>query len=316
VQPSPGRAAPAWHAVDGVLLLDKPFGVSSNTALQRARRIFGARKAGHTGTLDPYATGLLPICFGEATKFARFLLDADKGYTATLALGATSTTGDAEGEVSPRTGVVLPEAAAVDSVLARFIGTQSQRAPLHSAIKMNGKPLYEYARRGIEVEPPVRDVTILRLVRTAFDGPRLVVDVTCTKGTYIRALAEDIGEALGCGAYLAGLRRTSTGGFDVVDALDFEALERYQPAAREAGLLGPDCLARNLPELGLDAAATAAVVDGRAIARPGIEEGLHLRLYDPDRAFLGIGETVQGSIRPFRMMATESWRGCAIKNPT
>ena len=195
---------PRGDRVNGVLLLDKPVGVTSNRALQMARRLMNAQKAGHTGTLDPLASGLLPVMLGEATKFSADLLDADKSYRATVQLGVTTTTGDAEGEVMERRPVAL-EPGAIDEVLARFAGAIEQVPPMHSALKRDGRPLYELARAGVEVERAPRSVRIhgLRLVEQS--GDTLVVDVDCSKGTYVRVLAEDIGKALGCGAHLAAL---------------------------------------------------------------------------------------------------------------
>lgn len=297
--------SPGWRSVDGVLLLDKPYGVSSNAALQGARRLFRARKGGHTGTLDPFATGLLPLCFGEASKFARFLLESDKGYVADVRLGATSTTGDGEGDIVD-TGIAPPGVDAVTQALVAFTGAQSQRAPVHSAIKWQGRPLYEYARQGIEVAAPVRDVFIRELEVLDLDGPMLRIRVACSKGTYIRSLAADIGERLGCGAYLAGLRRTSTGGFDLEDAVDFETLDRTAPERRDEMLLGCDSLVRHLPRLDLAPLDSTWVKDGRTLRDIEAASGLLYRLYDSAGGFLGVGETGPDGLKPFRLMATGS----------
>src|SRR5574343_735181 len=200
-----------WKQVDGVLLLDKPLGMTSNDALQKARRLFSAAKGGHTGTLDPLATGLLPLCFGEATKFSADLLDADKTYEAVLKLGVTTDSGDAEGSVVA-TAEVNVDATQIADVLRQFTGDIQQIPPMHSALKRDGRPLYELARQGIEVEREARAVTIHRIDLLAFAGDRLQIRVACSKGTYIRVLAADIGQALGCGAHLAGLRRSGVGG--------------------------------------------------------------------------------------------------------
>jgi len=221
--------------VDGVLLLDKPGGLSSNHALQKARRLLNAAKAGHTGTLDTIATGLLALTFGEATKFSADLLNADKAYRATLMLGVTTTTGDAEGEVTG-TAPVDVEDAAIDAVLSRYVGTIEQVPPMHSALKRDGRPLYELARAGVEVERAPRQVQVhsLRCVERA--GTTLVFDVECSKGTYVRVLAEDIGEALGCGAHLTGLRRTRVGPLALEGSETLERLEQLPVEASRASL--------------------------------------------------------------------------------
>ena len=235
-----------WKQVDGVLLLDKPLGLTSNDALQKARRLFSAAKGGHTGTLDPLATGLLPLCFGEATKFSADLLDADKTYEAVLKLGVTTDTGDAEGAV---TGTVAVDAAesAILSVLPRFVGDIRQIPPMHSALKRDGRPLYELARQGIEVERAPRAVTVHAIDCLGFAGDLLTLRGACSKGTYIRVLAADIGQALGCGAHLTALRRTRVGDLDLAGAVTLAELEALDEAER-AGCLQPvDALLRNLP---------------------------------------------------------------------
>ncbi|MBN8495105.1 MAG: tRNA pseudouridine(55) synthase TruB, partial [Burkholderiales bacterium] len=209
--------------VHGVLLLDKPLGLSSNDALQQAKRLYRAEKAGHTGTLDPLATGLLPLCFGAATKFAQVSLDADKRYVATLRLGVTTRGGDAEGEVLERRPVQV-DRAAIDAACARFTGRIEQVPPMQSALKHEGRALYDYARAGVEVERAPRSVTVQRIDVLDWQGDVLVLDVQCSKGTYVRTLAEDIGQALGCGATLAALRRTASGPLDLRDAATLEAL--------------------------------------------------------------------------------------------
>ncbi|MET0441894.1 MAG: tRNA pseudouridine(55) synthase TruB, partial [Casimicrobiaceae bacterium] len=232
---------PPRQRVDGVLLLDKPTGLSSNAALQRARRAFNAEKAGHTGTLDPLASGLLPLCFGEATKFARFLLDADKRYTATVRFGTTTTTQDAEGEVVATAPVTL-DRAAIEAALAAFRGVIRQVPPAYSALKHQGRSHYEYARAGIDVPRAAREVRISSLKLTAWNPPDAILDVECSKGTYIRTLAADLGDALGCGAHLAALRREATGGFSIGDAVALDALEAQAPEARALALLPVDTL--------------------------------------------------------------------------
>ena len=281
---------PARRRLDGVLLLDKQLGLSSNHALQAARRLYNAEKAGHTGTLDPLATGLLPLCFGEATKFAGELLNADKRYVATVQLGVTTDTADAEGAVLERRPV---EVGPVDVKVAleAFVGEIEQVPPMYSALKRDGKPLYEYARAGIEVERAPRHVSIheLRLVETddgLADG-RFVFEVRCSKGTYVRTLAADIGERLGCGAHLAALRRTGIGSLDVVQAHSLADLEALTAEARDALLLPPDSLLASLVEVRLDAADAARLRHGQAVRWAG-EEGTRLRVYDAEHAFIGV----------------------------
>ena len=240
------RARVQRRPVHGVLLLDKPLGLSSNQALQKAKWLLRAEKAGHTGTLDPLATGVLPLCFGAATKFSALHLDADKTYQATLCLGVTTSTGDAEGEVTGRQPVPAIDDAALEAVRQRFLGSITQVPPMHSALKKDGKALYEYARAGIEVERAPRNVQIhalkLALAHTQQAQPAIEIEVTCSKGTYIRTLGEDIGKALGCGGHLTRLRRTATGPFTAADCVTLEALEAMDEAERLAQLRPPEAL--------------------------------------------------------------------------
>jgi tRNA pseudouridine55 synthase len=297
---SADRARVAWRRVDGVLLLDKPPGSSSSAALQAARRLYRADKAGHGGTLDPLATGLLPCLFGEATKFGVELLDAQKAYAAVIALGATTTTGDAEGAVVERRPVAVA-VAEVERVLGRFRGRISQVPPAYSALKRDGRPLYEYARSGEPVDRAPRSVTIHELVLRRFDGDRLEVSLRCSKGTYVRALAEDVGRALGCGAHLAGLRRTAVGRFAVADAIGLDALEALAPAARDARLLPVVAMVEHLPEAVVAAPAAARFRCGQAVRAPGLAPG-RFRVHDADGAFIGIGEAGGGELRPRRLV--------------
>ena len=259
------RTKIAWRAVHGVLLIDKPSGITSTAALARARRALCAQKGGHTGTLDPMATGLLPLCFGEATKFASDLLDADKSYDATIRLGVVTNTGDAEGQVLEERAVEVTREA-IDRALARFRGPIAQVPPMHSALKRDGKPLYDYARRGITVERAARPVTIHRLDLVAFEGTSLSIAVDCSKGTYIRTLAEEIGAALGCGGHLVALRRVRAGSLHVDDAIALDAFEALAADQRDAMLLPVDSLITNLPAIELDDAHARRFVDGQRLA--------------------------------------------------
>lgn len=285
--------------IDGVLLIDKPYGWSSNKALMKTRWLLQAQKAGHTGVLDPLATGLLPICFGEATKYAQRWLDADKGYLATISLGQTMTTGDLEGEVLETKPVICTEAD-VHRVLSQFLGQISQVPPLYSALKHQGKPLYEYARAGQEIERQARTITIYELQLISCQLPVLEVAVRCSKGTYIRTLAEDIGKALGCGAHLSALRRTGTGGFDLSSSYTIEAVEALDMDAREALLLPVDLLLGDLPQLILPAAESIKLSHGQAVRHNG-QPGQQ-RVYNPEGKFIGLGEIREGTLYPARMM--------------
>jgi len=277
--------------IDGALLLDKPLGLSSNAALQKAKRILGAAKAGHAGTLDPLASGLLVLLFGEATKFAGTLLDSDKEYVATLKLGERTATGDAEGEVLERRPVRIDELAAV---LERFRGEIEQVPPMHSALKHKGTPLYRLARRGEAVDRPARRVRILELETLELQAPRVVLRVLCSKGTYIRVLAQDIGEALGCGAHLAALRRTGSGRFRVEDAVTLERVD-------SSSVLSLPALLEGLPHATLDAAQEARLRQGQALQISGLHAGLCVALR-PDGAVIGLGSADgAGRLKPVRL---------------
>lgn len=294
----------AKRKIDGVLLLDKPEGMTSNQALQKSRWLFQAEKAGHTGTLDPFASGLLPLCLGEATKFSRFLLDADKVYLAGIELGTRTTTADPEGEVL-ETRPVTAGRADIEAVLPRFIGDIFQVPPMHSALKRDGKPLYEYARKGIELEREARPVIVHGIDLLSLEGTRLVCRVHCGKGLYVRTLAEDIGAALGCGAYLASLRRERVGPFDIADAIPLANLEAMVSTERDNLLQPPDSLAASLPRIDLDIESAWQVCHGQAIWRPGLVVGELMRIYDPAGRFLGMVEVDQdGKAAPRRLLAT------------
>ncbi|MCO5108302.1 MAG: tRNA pseudouridine(55) synthase TruB [Burkholderiaceae bacterium] len=291
--------------VDGILLLDKPRGLTSNDALVRARRLLNARKAGHGGTLDPMATGLLPLLFGEATKFAHDSLDADKTYLAELALGVATDTGDAEGRVVAERPVGCDEAA-FRAAAGVFVGEIEQVPPMHSALKRGGRPLYEYARQGVTLERAARRVTIRSIETLAFSGSHARIRVHASKGTYIRTLAADIGERLGCGAHLAGLRRERVGALSVDDALTLEALEALDPAARRARLAPADALLAGLPRVELDAAGEARFLHGQKLRAPaslGGSEGARVRVYGA-RRLLGVATLHAGALVPQRLVAT------------
>jgi tRNA pseudouridine55 synthase len=288
--------------INGILLLDKPLGFSSNQALQRVKWLLQAAKAGHTGTLDPLATGLLPLCFGEATKFAHYLTDADKTYHATMKLGITTATGDAEGEVL-KTLPVNVTSSQFSEACRKFVGEINQIPPMYSALKHEGKALYEYAREGVEIERKVRTVTIHAIEVLSFAGDVAEIKVTCTKGTYIRTLAEDIGADLGCGAHLIGLRRTSTASYDIAQSITLEAFEALSGEDRLAMLAPPETAVDYLPSVILDADSAFYLMQGQAVWRSGnIPAGL-LRLYDERSVFLGLGEQQSdGKIAPKRLM--------------
>lgn len=293
-----------WRSVNGVLLFDKPLGISSNQALQKVRRLFQAEKAGHTGTLDPLASGLLPVCFGEATKFSTGLLDADKTYLATICLGKTTTTGDREGEVVVERPVDVDEEK-LRAVIRQFTGEVEQLPPMHSAIKFQGKPLYEYIRKGETVDRASRQVLIHDLQVERFSGNELVVMVHCSKGTYVRTLAEDIGEALGCGAHLSDLRRTAIAHCDLTSAYTLETLESMTPEARDACLLPVDTLLPPYPRYELDDQQAKRLGQGQRLGL-GRDTGLNgaVRLYYRGE-FVGLGEINSGGrLAPLRMLST------------
>ncbi|MCE8005047.1 tRNA pseudouridine(55) synthase TruB [Billgrantia ethanolica] len=277
--------------VNGVLLLDKPKGASSNHALQRVRRLLQAQKAGHTGTLDPMATGLLPVCLGEATKFSAHLLEADKVYRTRVQLGAVTDTGDAEGEVIERCAVPSLTAADVERVLERFRGEIEQTPPMYSALKHQGRKLYELAREGKSVERAVRRVTVYDARLLAFEGDAFELEVRVSKGTYVRTLAEDIGRALGSGAHITALRRLATGPFGTEGMLPIEALEALSDQdEREAVLLPVDVLVAHLPKLIVDESARQRLVHGQAasVDAGGEPAGKLTRLYCGE-TFIGLG---------------------------
>jgi tRNA pseudouridine55 synthase len=289
-----------------VLLLDKPLGMSSNAALQKARWLFNAAKAGHTGTLDPLATGLLPLCFGEATKFAGELLDAGKTYRATLRLGITTDSADADGQVLEVREVAASEAQ-LRQVMAGFVGAIDQVPPMYSALKRDGKPLYEYARAGIELERTARRITIYRLELLSFHSPDAVIEVACSKGTYVRTLVADIGTQLGCGAHLTALCRSHVGMLEMAQAVSLETIEALPPEERDTLLLPPDTLLAELPATVLGELDTGRLLQGQAVrwnGPPLIGNCSRSRLFGP-QGFIGVGEfTVDGWLQAKRLIAT------------
>jgi tRNA pseudouridine55 synthase len=337
--------ARTYRPLDGVLLFDKPLELSSNTALQKVRRLFQAEKAGHTGTLDPLATGLLPICFGEATKFSMALLDADKTYRALVRLGQTTTTGDAEGEITAEHPVEVQQSD-VDTVLAKFRGEIQQLPPMHSALKHQGKPLYEYIRKGETIERELRSVVIHELRLNSFSGEELPpsrapslrspppeggsaiapspcggglgrgfcemdITVRCSKGTYIRTLAEDIGAALGCGAHLIGLRRTAIAHFNLNDAYNWQQLEAMSDEERAACVLPLESLMPNMPKLQLDAEQIKRLAQGQ---RLGLDTGLpdgKVSLHGP-QGFIGVGLLQGRRLAPDRLLSDVAKQAASI----
>ena len=300
-----GPAVPR-RAVHGVLLLDKPLGLSSNDALQKAKRLFRAEKAGHTGTLDPLATGLLPLCFGAAAKFSQVSLDADKRYRAILKLGITTTTADAEGEVLQRAEVNVTREM-LQSACAQLSGEIDQVPPMHSALKRDGKPLYEYARAGIELAREPRRVTLYSIVIADIEDQgrddTWTLDVHCSKGTYIRTLAEDIGKRLGCGAHLGGLRRTGSGALTLLGAHTLEQLTAMDETARDACLLDADALLADWPLLRLREEDAGRFLSGvrRRLPLPDMP---NVRVYGPQsRAFLGSGHVAAGELISTRLLS-------------
>lgn len=297
---------PARRDVHGIVLLDKPPGLSSNAALQSVKRLYRARKAGHTGSLDPLATGMLPLCFGEATKFSTYLLEADKVYRFEVQLGVTTRTDDAEGEVLERRPVPVLDPARVRAVLDRFLGEIEQVPPMYSALHHQGRRLYELAREGVEVERSPRRVTIHALDLLALERDRVRCEVRCSKGTYVRTLAADIGRALGCGGHVAALRRVSVTPFESHAMVTLEALQAAAErgdSALDSMLLPPDSALVTLPcvELGADAAHYFGA--GQPVLVPRAPTSGRLRVYQADGSFLGVGEVADdGRVAPRRLV--------------
>lgn len=295
--------------INGILLLDKPAGISSNAALQKVKWLYKAAKAGHTGSLDPLATGLLPVCLGEATKASAFLLDADKRYVTTVRLGEKTSTADAEGEVTETADVPEISLEQLAGVLESFLGEIQQLPPMYSAVKHKGERLYKLARDGVEVERKPRTISIHDLVCLDFDGTDLKLDIHCSKGTYVRTLAEDISEALGTVGHVAELRRTAVGPFDDADMVTIEQLEALVSEDFEnldKLLLPVDSGLQHWPEVRLNADASHYLMQGQPVLAPGAPTSGWVRIYDNLDRFLGAGQiNHDGLVAPKRMMLSE-----------
>ncbi len=304
-----GRQQSGRRAVNGILLLDKPAGLSSNQLLQRVKRLYNARKAGHTGSLDVPATGLLPICFGEATKVSAFLLDSDKTYVATGRLGMTTTTGDATGDILAENAIDGLSKDDLLAILPAFRGEIEQVPPMYSALKHNGKRLYELAYQGLEVERQPRKVTIYQLELLDFSGSEFEISVKCSKGTYIRTLVQDIGAALDCGAHVSSLRRLQSGPFTEEQMLSLEQIEAVagkDDEALDSLLLPMDRALCDLPEIHLDADASHCLCLGQSVVKSGTSCTGQVRLYNEANCFIGLGDlSADGVLKPKRLINME-----------
>lgn len=301
------RRKPRGRAVNGILLLDKGIGITSNTALQKVKRLYQAAKAGHTGSLDPLASGLLPLCLGEATKLSSFLLDADKVYEGVCKLGIKTSTADAEGEVIATRPVPTLSEAELRATLEKFVGDIEQIPPMHSAIKMQGQPLYKLAHQGIEVERQPRQVSIHSLELTRFDNEEFAFVLHCSKGTYVRTLVEDIGELLGCGAHLSALRRTGVGPFEISHALTIDALEQILVDQGLAGLdqqlIPMDQALENWPAVHLSDNSAYYVRQGQPVQVAKAPTSGWVRLFAQNDHFLGVGQILDdGRVAPKRLV--------------
>ena len=297
---------PQKRLLNGVLLLDKATGLSSNSALQQARRLYRAEKAGHTGVLDPLATGLLPICFGQATKFAQYLLDADKAYIATLRLGQATDTGDAEGSITATSHAEISQA---DFQVAcrQLLGAQQQLPPMYSALKHQGKPLYQYARQGIDIQRQPRNIHIHAIQILRFQFPEAQISVQCSKGTYIRTLAEDIAKSAHTLAHLTALRRTATAGFQIEHSHSIESLAALTEEQRDTLLLPCDTLVQHLPQHTASEQTIRALRFGQIpAAPPELPENTPLRIYAANGEFIGLAASQQGYLKALRLMSTQA----------
>ncbi|MCS5591743.1 MAG: tRNA pseudouridine(55) synthase TruB [Gammaproteobacteria bacterium] len=291
--------------INGVILLDKATGASSNFVLQQVKRLFFAKKAGHTGSLDPLASGLLPICLGQATKVAQFLLNDDKRYFVRGKLGQISDTGDAEGVITNSGETEGVDDSSIADVLPQFVGNIKQVPPMYSALKRDGKPLYELARQGIEVEREARPVTIYEINYVSLEDDILSLDVACSKGTYIRTLVEDIGKVLGCGAHVIELRRTGFAHFDLTDSITFEQLEALKSEdfdALDAQIFAAETMLPSFDSVFLSAEQTSDIKLGRKVQHGNFVEVQKLKLFDENQQFIGIGESnLGGEVLPKRL---------------
>lgn len=294
-------------SINGILLLDKPIGITSNGALQKVKRLFNAKKAGHTGSLDPLATGMLPICFGEATKFSQYLLESDKQYRVKVQLGIKTTTGDAEGSVISTRPVENITLERLTALMQQFTGAIQQIPPMFSALKHQGTPLYELARKGVEVERAAREVQIFSLTCDGLEHDTFHMDVHCSKGTYVRTLAEDIGEELGCGAHVIGLRRVSVTPYQQSNMYTFEALEELFNTLGSTGLesllLPVESSVEALPAVKLSTSSAFYMRTGQSVMVPHMPTHGLVRLYSNESAFLGVGEILDdGRVAPRRLI--------------
>jgi tRNA pseudouridine55 synthase len=293
--------------IDGILLLDKPLHITSNGALQRVKRLFGAKKAGHTGSLDPLATGMLPLCFGEATKFSQFLLESDKYYRVSAKLGVKTTTGDAEGDITETKPVPHFNQQQLENVFSQFTGSVQQIPPMHSAVKHKGKPLYELARKGLNVERKPRLVKIYLLKLGKYTADTLNLDIHCSKGTYVRTLIEDIGDTLGCGAHVSGLRRLSVTPYQNVPMITLEELEeahkRFGVEGLNQYLLSAETSVQSLPVIRLSTVAAFYIRSGQAVMVPHLPKNGLVQLISENNQFIGVGEvTDDGRVAPRRLV--------------
>ncbi|SHH72277.1 tRNA pseudouridine(55) synthase TruB [Ferrimonas marina] len=308
-----GRRRNRGRLIDGILLLDKPAGISSNDALQKVKRVYNAAKAGHTGALDPLATGMLPICLGEATKFSQFLLDADKRYTVVAKLGVRTTTSDADGEVVSERPVNV-NLDQLNEALEGFRGESMQVPSMYSALKYQGQPLYKYAREGIEVPREARPINVYELILNRFDGDEVELDVHVSKGTYIRTIVDDLGEVLGCGAHVIVLRRTQVAGYPYERMVQLEQIENLLEQALDQGrkpkelldplLLPMDTAVATLPEVNMGDVVAGYLLQGQAVQVPRAPETGTVRLtVGPQRVFIGLGQIDEdGLVAPKRLI--------------
>ena len=291
--------------IDGVVVLDKPGGMSSNQLLQKVKRLYNAEKAGHTGSLDPLATGVLPICLGEATKVSQYLLEADKGYVAHVRLGETTETGDAQGQSTGSQPVPALDSPGLEVVLAAFVGEIEQEPPVYSALKQDGVPLYKLARAGKEIRSKLRTITIHSIRLVEWQSPTLVIEVYCSKGTYIRTLAEDIGRRIGCGAHITALRRCKAGPFTLADATTLDTLENLAEAELDAQLVPVDQAIENLPRFVLDEVQTRRLRQGQTVHVDAVGQEQLLRVYC-GQEFIGIAMlTPERVLQAVRLMQYE-----------